>query len=115
MTKKRYLAVAGLFAILLGAGFGVAMMLPPVPGVTKANFDRVQIGMTSEEVTEILGDKFIIGLRVKEMEERHFIHSWRHNNGARAEVAFYKRVVDDKTWTSPTETIVAKLRRWLRL
>src|SRR5262249_80363 len=55
LTKQAYLAVAGLLAILVGAGLGVAMMVPPAPGVTKANFDRIEIGMKITDVEVILG------------------------------------------------------------
>lgn len=52
MTRKRYVAVGGMLAILVGAGFAVAMMIPADtrPGISKTNYDRIEIGMTLNEV-----------------------------------------------------------------
>src|SRR5437868_1296173 len=121
MTRKRYLAVAGMLAILVGAGFGVGMMLPPAPGVTKANFDRIEIGMTGGDVEAILGERTIMqkvnggsgGLMV-------WIDRWEGDNRASATIVYSwhesgEGRVASKRWTPSKETILEKLRRWLRL
>lgn len=47
-----------LFGVLLACGIGVALAVLawwPTPGVTKANFDRIEVGMTRAEVEAIFG------------------------------------------------------------
>ena len=53
--KKRYFAVAGLLTACFCVILAVLTVLPLHPGVTKANFDRIEIGMTLPEVEAILG------------------------------------------------------------
>jgi len=55
MTKKRWLLVAACLASLIVVPTVVTALLPPGPGTTKANFDRVEVGMTKAEVEAILG------------------------------------------------------------
>jgi hypothetical protein len=51
--KKRLLISAGIVAACGGAILAALALLPPRPGVTKANFDRLEKGMTIEEVEAI--------------------------------------------------------------
>ena len=53
--KKRYPKLAALIAVTACTVLGVLAMLPDRPGVTKANFDRIQNGMAIREVEVILG------------------------------------------------------------
>lgn len=56
MTKKRLLFVdAALLGILLLALLSAALLVPS-PGVSKANFERIALGMSFAEVTTILGE-----------------------------------------------------------
>jgi hypothetical protein len=55
MKKKRLLLIAGAIAAVVGLTLGVLALLPPKPGITKENFDRIEIGMTYDEVVAILG------------------------------------------------------------
>jgi hypothetical protein len=61
VTKKRRALIA-ILTLTIAVILGVLAMLPPRPGVTKANFDRIEKGMTLAEVEEIFGEK---GFRVK--------------------------------------------------
>lgn len=81
--RRRYLAVAGILAILLGAGFGVGMMLPPSPGITKANFDRIEKGMMISDVEIILGRKAnqISPAYGAESEPGYIGHYWVFSTG----------------------------------
>jgi len=56
--KRRYLISAAVLATCVCAAWIVLALLPidNEPGVTKANLDRIQNGMTWEQVKEILGD-----------------------------------------------------------
>jgi hypothetical protein len=55
VTKKRWMVLVGLLAVGVCVTLTVLALLPPRPGVTQANFDRIEVGMTLEEVETILG------------------------------------------------------------
>ena len=55
MTKTRLLLIAGFLAACVCLPLGVAAMMQRSPGVTKANFDRLEIGMTSANAEKLLG------------------------------------------------------------
>jgi hypothetical protein len=50
--KRRYLISAAVLAACICIALGVLALLPPRPGVTKANFDRIEVGMTIADVDE---------------------------------------------------------------
>lgn len=55
MRKKWWLAI-GLFLMLAVAlGIGIPAFLAPTPGVTYANFSRIEIGMARSDVVAIMG------------------------------------------------------------
>ena len=93
---------------------GVLAMLPPNtrPGVTKANFDRIEIGMTKIEVEEIFGEKGII-VKVEKGEAPCLY--WNAGDGAEVWIRFSDDCVNgDMTW-SADETFLEKVRSWLHL
>ncbi len=53
MNRKRPLVAAGALAGLAGLGMLVVTHLPEPSGVTYANFQRVQVGMSQAEVEAI--------------------------------------------------------------
>jgi hypothetical protein len=53
MTRKRWLLLGLLSLGIVAAVLTVLALLPPRPGVTKANFDRVEIGMNRAQVEAI--------------------------------------------------------------
>jgi hypothetical protein len=55
MTKKRWIVLAGILAACVCLTLGVLALLPPRPGVTEANVERIEDGMTREEVEALLG------------------------------------------------------------
>jgi hypothetical protein len=55
VKKKRLLLFGGFLADCVCLPLGMVAMMPPSHGVTKANFDRIEVGMTAEEVVGILG------------------------------------------------------------
>jgi hypothetical protein len=59
VTKKRLLLLAAV-PITIAVILGVLSILPSRPGVTKANFDRIEEGMTRAEADsrETVLDKF---------------------------------------------------------
>jgi hypothetical protein len=107
MTKKRLI----LFAVLpvtIATVVGLLALLPPWPGVTKANFDRVQEKMTAAEIEEIFGRKGIVRMR-GEIELR----SWRGDDKSEVWVLLRSDRVTGKKWFDSPETLPDKLRRWL--
>jgi hypothetical protein len=52
---KRYLALAGLVAGLGCVVMVILAMLPPRPGVTRSNLDRVEVGMKWKDVEAVFG------------------------------------------------------------
>jgi hypothetical protein len=52
---RRLLLGLGTLALLGLAGCFMAYLRLPKPSITKANFDRIELGATAKEVTAILG------------------------------------------------------------
>ena len=110
MTRERYVAVAGLLAALVCAGLLAALLIPDdQPGVTKANVDRLQIGMARTEVDSLLGaGRSVAHLLTDPLQER--------SPGQRGAVTL---VFDDDdkliriTWADRVESFGEKIRRWL--
>jgi hypothetical protein len=105
--KRRYLISAAVLAACVCIVFGVLAMLP-ASSVNKENFDRIQDGMTQEEVKAILG------------EPRPYpiagISFWICDGGAELYIAFDdQKNVKDKLFVPSNETLTDKLRRWLNL
>jgi hypothetical protein len=55
MSKKWRIAAAVLFVLAALLAIAIPVLLPPTPGVTYANFSRIEKGMTQEEVERLLG------------------------------------------------------------
>jgi hypothetical protein len=111
--KRRYLIVAGILAGCVCAALGVVAMLPPQPGVTKANFDRVEEGMTLAEVEAILGERK--RQSITGGSPQHF--RWYHADGTQITIENSQSdwAAGRKHFLESTETIPDKLRRWLHL
>src|SRR5438552_2519853 len=106
--RKRYLVVAGLFASLASVVFVAALLMSGGPGVTKADFDRIEEGMTLQEVEQILG---------KPGTYTWGGFYWHFDDGAGAFVVFdfNGASAGHKTWQDSTESPLDKIRRWLHL
>jgi hypothetical protein len=114
MTKKR-LALMAVLPLTVAAVFGVLAMLPPRPGVTKANFDCIRDGMTISEVEELFGEQppdIGTGIGID-----GWTHYWTAKDGSRASVSFLasNECVCSKEWMDSNETILDTIRRWLHL
>jgi hypothetical protein len=55
MKKKWWIIATALIAGCIGLVLGVLALLPPRPGVTKENFDRIEEGMSRAKVEEVFG------------------------------------------------------------
>jgi hypothetical protein len=114
MTKKRLLLIASL-PLTIAVILGILAMLPPSPGVTKANFDRIEKGMTRAEVEEIFGRE----------GQRSFMRRpgldgfrWDGEGKTIASIWLANDCVSEKEWHVsewPNETFPEKICRWLHL
>jgi hypothetical protein len=115
MTKKR-VALLAVLPLTVAVMFGVLVMLPPHPGVTKANFDRIEKGMTAREV-EMNFDR--IHDRMTTLDEflgrARDIRHWKAHDGSSAFVEFQDDCVYSKKWINSNESYLDKIRRWLHL
>jgi hypothetical protein len=104
MRKRRLLLIASL-PLAVAVIVGVLAMMPPRPGVTKINFDRIEEGMTLQEVEQIFG---------KPGRYTWGGYHWQADDGAKVFVVFGNSA-GPKTWQDSTESPLDKLRRWLHL
>ena len=97
MKKKRLLLLVGAIAAVVGVTLGVLAMLPPKPGITKENFDRIENGMAFEDVNAIFGqqpDPWQSGVRANGWKQ----HLWKSNDGDFAIIAFDENGAVEKHW-----------------
>jgi hypothetical protein len=113
MTKKRLLLFASL-PLTIAVTLGVLALLPPRPGVTKANFDRIEMGMTKAEVEEIFGGRFVLHKGMANVGLNP-LAGWEAHDGAVALIYLSDGSVVRKDWAESELTFVQKLRRWLHL
>lgn len=119
--KRRYLTVAvGLFAVA-GIALGVLAMLPARSGVTKANFDRIEIGMTADDAERIFGCPATpeLGWCVwsgRRFDEPSGGQGWiAKDRSAVAMISYQEGRIVEKAWSSLDESILKEIRRWLHL
>jgi hypothetical protein len=55
VKRKWWIIATATLAGCIGLAFVIPALLPSQPGVTKENFDRIDIGMTRADVKAILG------------------------------------------------------------
>jgi hypothetical protein len=124
MTKKRWIVLAGMLAAGGCLTLAVLALLPPRPGVTRANFERIEHGMTLEEVEKILGgegpDSPVLGPLDMNMKtsgpvtELHWVHPDRTTLVA-VDFDGDNRVVRKWYWEESPPTFMQKLKRLLHL
>jgi hypothetical protein len=120
MTKKRLLLFGGFLAACVCLPLGVVAMMPSSPGVTKANFDRIQEGMTKAQVQEIFGEEGRVSNLVFEIDRKksRYWMDFRANDWSLAWIAVHPdddEIVIEKKWQDSGETFSDKIRRWLHL
>jgi hypothetical protein len=123
MTKKRWIVLAGMLAACVCLTLAVLAMLPPRPGVTRANFERIQDGMTRAEVEKMLGgqgpDSPLLGPLDMNMKTSGPVTEllWVHPDRTTFVAVDFdgdNRVVR-KYWEESPPTFLEKLKRLLRL
>jgi hypothetical protein len=87
----------------------VLAMLPPRPGVTIANFDRIEEGMTRAEVEALLGEP-----RVINGPAGHAIWiDWVSDEGRIIATRFDNDKLVEKSFHDQADGLIDKLRRWM--
>jgi hypothetical protein len=118
--KRRYLISAAVLAACVCIVIGVLAMLPPQTGVTKANFDRIEKGMTEKTVEEMFGGECQTFWRY---ETRVFfghpatkqdILTWIGEDRSRATIVFDQDRLTKKTWTQGDESAFEYFKRLIR-
>jgi hypothetical protein len=112
MTKRRLVLIAS-FPLAVVVIVGVLAVAPARPGVTKANFDRIELGMTLEEVERIFGRPSDI-LAGSSKDDPTVFRGWLVSLDSGAAVDFRAECVYAKQWQDRS-TIVDRIRRWLHL
>ena len=108
MTKKSMALIAVLPITMI---LGTLAVLPARPGVTKANFHRIQEGMTRAEVEETFGTR---GVKFTTLNGLEFVR-WVGDDGSSVNFVFENDSVTWKNWRTRSETMPDKIRRWLYL
>src|SRR5262249_31338430 len=101
--------------LVIAMTLGVLVMLPPRHGITKANFGRVQDGMTFDEVKVIFGGPDSFTDPSIEGQERRGELVWVNDDKSGATICFDEEgKVFDKSWGDSTEDFSEKFCRWIR-
>jgi hypothetical protein len=120
MTKKSWFVLAGIMAACVCLTLAVLALLPPRPGVTRANIDRIEDGMTLAEVEKILagrGPASLFGGPIHTKSSGGIRgRVWHHPHDGTYVAVYFDREnrVIRKDW-GPPETFMQKLRRLLHL
>lgn len=114
-NKRRYLISTVVIAAGVCVALAVFAMLPTHPGVTKANFDRIEKGMTRAEVEAVLGIESTPLLEIRKWLPSTSGEVWHHADGSSATIMFDNGRVYIMHWSESTESLTDKLHRWLRL
>jgi hypothetical protein len=105
--KRRYLISAAILAACVCIALGVLAMLPPRPGVTIANINRIEQGMSRAELASILGEPTgVLGNGTLD---------WQLADGTRLIIGIDRDKSGAMALNLSTETFPQKLRRWLHL
>jgi hypothetical protein len=113
--KRRYLISAAVLAACVGLALGVlAMLLPPQPGVTKANFDRLEYGMSKATVVEIFGREpaHLPGAGKRDSDQ---VYLMSRDDGAFVMMIFADGALTEMFWTDSSETFPNTISRLLNL
>ena len=117
--KKRLLAITAILTAVVGAIVLTLALLSPRPAVTKANFDRLENGMSVKVVESIFGgpcSEWIIPIEATQevvMISEPRYQAWQGARGF-ASIQFNEngRIVR-KTWIDFEFSLYQKLQRWL--
>lgn len=111
MKAKRAFICAGVLAACVVLVLALLATLPFRAGVTKANYDRIEEGMTLAEVQTIFGNEGVIFYGYPTRTE--FAYCWENEDHSCAILFFddNREVVEKAKWSDATESIGDKIRR----
>jgi hypothetical protein len=112
MKKRCYILGAGFLAACVSLALAALVIPQPNahPGVTKANLDRVQQGMTMREVIGIFGEK---GKSQHGAEPSMWY--WEANDGSVACVFFGGENVIETDWIDSHTILIDRIGGWLHV
>lgn len=121
--KKRFLIGLAILASVFALILTVLWFLPPRMGVvSRANFDRIEKGMTYRDVCKLLGNQF--GLDdLPELPlplgapkgDVKLAMGWLADDGSSAFITFNNGQVSETNWHESPEGAFQRLRRWVGL
>jgi hypothetical protein len=88
--------VVAFYGSITSIDVGEAVSAPRLPGVTLANYGRVQNGMTYEEVAAIFGGPGGLAVEMELAGVRAEIYQWNAAAGGYAQITFLKGGVYQK-------------------
>ena len=94
MKKKRLVVIVAVALAGFCLTFGGIAILPSGPGVTKKNFDQLEIGMTQDEVNAIFGPP-----GWHKDPPGYEVVTWHGDHGTAKIVFGHERQVLEKSWT----------------
>jgi hypothetical protein len=103
MMRKRLFMIAGILVSVAWIVYITLAILPPWPGVTKENFDRIRDGMTSDDVVAILGNSGMTDIPFEWPNNPHMVTYWVNPDRANVTILFEHGLVISKTWHDPME------------
>jgi hypothetical protein len=127
--KKKYPLLLTAIGVIAAYMVVAVVVLPTMSGVTKANFDRIKVGMTHAEVVEILGEEPVsagpmaaldfgrtgTGPGITHTSSKDVYEVWQAADGSIAWVSFRYDCVRSSLWLDSNESFWDKLRRWVGL
>lgn len=116
MKRGNAFCLAAL-ALACGGAVLVVQFHLTTPDVTKANFNRIDVGMARADVHELLGRPYL-GVEFLSNTNEDVVESdtenWRAGKSIRMWINFVDDRVVQKTWDSE-ESFLDAVRRWLHL
>jgi hypothetical protein len=117
-TRQRLVVRVAVVVALLACAVGLVVgSLPPRPGVTQANFDRIAIGMSRADVEKLFGGPRPEKSTGYMTSSNRVGEGWHTAGGDTVIIVFdpwqHDRVME-KEWRPSQESLLDRLRRWLR-
>ena len=110
MNRKRSIVVCGIVVSIACVLLITYAVLPARPGVTKTNYDRIELGMTKADVAAIMGKP---GFSQPDRIPDSWVEMWQHAGMGHACVITYRNDgVGSMRWTDSKETVTETLLRW---
>jgi hypothetical protein len=114
MRLRRRVRLIAVAATLIAAAAVSIVLLADRSKVTRANYDRVAVGMSLTEVEALFGEP---GRPFHGYPGRNSIaYYWENDNGSFAIVFFDedKKVLERARWEDSTQTVFDRIRRLIR-